>query len=566
MHFNIAHNEIRDLGPEDLVGWGSELETLILSSNHITSLGADLFEGAPKLRELSLSFNPLVHISNDAFAGLEDLMSLELSFAVSVEEFPNQVFRPLEGLRRLSFDNNGVRSISSGYLFGSKFLNLAFNEIEVLPRKLFKSGSLAEIRLNNNRITTIHSHTFEHLNHLESILLSSNKITTIRALAFKNLPNLAHLILSNNLIQTISEHAFSHLPVILKVDLHDNLLGELNLNSFANVSHITNLNVSGNRISSCKSDVHILNVNVLDLQRNRFIHVPHCLHRIRSVRKLYLSSNNITSIPQNSFMHLNHLEELYLSKNGLSAIHKHSFAPLCNLQVLDMSCNRITALHSHQLATLVKLRILNLSHNNLKYTSKELFRTTRLEMLDLSHNAFTVVPSPTLAEVGPTLRYLIMSHNGLDHVDSTTFPDIPHLQHLRLDWNKLTILPDNVFTSLGLLQKLDISRNPLRANFKELFHYAQSLKELSLANTGISTIPSLPLPNLVSLNASYNQIEHVYSHAVQALTKLKYLYLDNNQLLKVPAHLWTHLPDLKALDLSHNPIKVSHKHLRLLTY
>ena len=68
------------------------------------------------------------------------------------------------------------------------------------------------------------------------------------------------------------------------------------------------------------------------------------------------------------------------------------------------------------------------------------------------------------------------------------------LVSLSLAHNRLTILPDNIFMGLGSLLSLDLGHNPIRANFKELFHYTQRLKELRLAHTSLQSVPSLPLP------------------------------------------------------------------------
>jgi Leucine-rich repeat (LRR) protein len=161
-------------------------------------------------------------------------------------------------------------------------------------------------------------------------------------------------------------------------------------------------------------------------------------------------------------------------------------------------------------------------------------------------------------QVGGTLRYLDMAHNQIEHLDATMFPETPHLLGLRLAGNRLTILPDNVFTGLGgELLRLDLSGNPLqRANFKELFHYVQRLRHLNLANTGLRTAPPLPLPELISLNLSSNTIEDVTPSSVEFLSKLQYLDLTKNKLNGVPAAAWSHLPLLKSLDISFNPIHV----------
>ncbi|KAF5291646.1 hypothetical protein FQR65_LT11420 [Abscondita terminalis] len=560
-HFNFAYNDIYDIDENTFLGWGSSIETLILSNNHITNLKFDVFSDLNKLKELSISFNPLMYIDPKAFEGLNNLQNLEISFSLNREEIPDDIFKPLTNLQFLSADNNKFYFLSENsldHLSNLRFINLEFNEIQSIPKNLFKFSVhkyLTDIRLNNNKISVIVSDTFSNLPELEVILLSSNIIHTVQRCSFSYLSNLEHLILSDNVITKINEHAFANLPLLEKLDLQLNRLTDFHFNYFVNVSNLIQVNVSWNQIYNCEAGKQFLNIEVLDMGHNKISHVPKCLENIGLLRKLYLNSNNISTIESKNFMHLTSLEKLNLNENFIDVIHKHSFAGLQNLQILDLSSNLITQLHNHQFSSLPKLRVLHLGYNKLKYLPKEVLSNTLLEMLDLSYNFFSVVPSLCLAEVGSSLRQLSISWNNIEHVDSTTFPDIPYLQYLNLNKNKLTILPDNVFTSLSLLQKLDISGNPLRANFKELFHYAQYLKELSLANTGINAVPHLPLPNLVSLNLSHNFIDYIEKNSLQNLKHLKYLYLNNNDLSQIPSHLWIHLPYLKVVDLSFNPIK-----------
>ena len=105
-----------------------------------------------------------------------------------------------------------------------------------------------------------------------------------------------------------------------------------------------------------------------------------------------------------------------------------------------------------------------------------------------------VMPASALADVSQSLRYLNLSFNQIQHLDSTMFSNSLKLISLSLSNNRLTILPDNIFMGLSSLLTLDLSHNPIRANFKELFHYTQQLKDLRLSHTSLQSVPSLPLP------------------------------------------------------------------------
>lgn len=559
-HFNVEFNEIYDIEENDF-SWGINIRNLMLGNNNVVNLKSQMFRDLQELRELSLSFNPLRYLDPDALVGLEGLESLEISFGLDRDVLPYEILAPLANLKWLSLDNNNFYSVpenSFDDLSELTNLNLESNKIEMISPELFKVDvhqKLKEIRLSNNQLTKIYSDTFKSLVNLEAILISNNRIRNLQSESFSYLPKLSHVIISDNLLSHISSRSFANLPSLTKLELQNNLLNHFSFAYFENFSTPLHLNLSYNQISSCDAGSTVLNLESLDFSYNSLSNIPKCLENIALLRKLLLQYNMISGLEQNTFMHLTSLEQLILQQNNILYVHRRAFFGLQNLQILDLSKNLISHLHMGQFSNMPKLRILDLSNNNIKYLPKDVFTNTLLEKLDLSSNAFSVVPSISLSEIGFSLRHFSIAYNNIEHIDSTTFPDIPFLQFLDLSSNKLTILPDNVFTSLSLLQKLDLSFNPIRANFKELFHYAQNLKTLSLANTGITTVPHLPLPNLVHLNLSQNNIETIYINSVQDLQRLKHVDLSNNNFVHIPLHVWFHLPTLKTLILSYNPIR-----------
>ena len=146
----------------------------------------------------------------------------------------------------------------------------------------------------------------------------------------------------------------------------------------------------------------------------------------------------------------------------------------------------------------------------------------------------------------------------IDHLDAVVVSLVPNLVSLKLSHNRLSLLPDNVFSHLNSLVELDLSFNTIRANFKELFHYLQRIKELHLANIGLTTWPHMPLPHLITLNLSANALDSSVDAGVHhsiRLDRLRVLDLSRNRFSQVPSFLWTLTPFLKELDLSANPIR-----------
>ncbi|CAB0014508.1 unnamed protein product [Nesidiocoris tenuis] len=573
-HLNLGYNFIREVNDRDFVSWAGRLDTLLLMNNRLGQIHAHTFKHTPILRELSLSFNKIAELHPSAFIDVAtSLENLEISFGLYQEDFPDEALRPLGSLMWLALDNNNFRTISEYSLRPFRYLrylNLDGNRLPKLPIGIFNPEihkHLSDIRISYNHLQDISSYMFDGLEELRALSLVGNQIRRLEPNAFKNLTNKVSILLSENKISRIDARAFSDIPYLLKLDLYGNQIQELSLSSFHNVTNAEypmSLNLSKNNIdillAPSKDDKEVLNymfVHVVDLSFNMLVDVPkRFLEAIGSVlKRVNLGYNHITKLDEAAFGLLDKLEALIVAHNSITKLRKRAFAGLSKLQILDLSHNHIDQLHMEQFKHLKNLRVIDLSFNHLRSIPRDAFQNTKIERIDLSSNDFLGIPSGSLGEVGFTLRLLDISHNHIEHLDSTVFPETPHLTSLNLCGNRITLLPDNVFTSVGGLLRLDLCGNKLRANFKEVFHYLQELRHLNLANTGILAPPILPLPNLVSLNLSHNAITELPVPIVSLLPSLRNLDISHCSFSSVPSSAWVKLPVLKHLDISSNPIK-----------
>ncbi|XP_066905092.1 chaoptin [Halyomorpha halys] len=566
-HLNLGYNSIREVREEDFLDWGGNLDTLLLMNNRIVELQEHTFRQTPRLRELSLSFNKIASVHSLAFADI-GLESLEISFGLYHEDFPEDFLLPLTNLMWLALDNNNFRTISETAfqsLSSLRYLNLDGNRISHLPPNIFiprVHQYLRDIRISDNHLQNIETNTFVDLDDLQYIVLFRNQIKTVYTRSFANLRHKVSIYLGENRIWRIEAGAFDGIKNFLKLDLQSNDLHELSLDIFSNSTceeFPLNLNLSRNFLSSIETgeQSNSLYIKGVDLSYNSLNEIPSDFFGLikTSIRRIDLSYNQINKLGEEAFGPLFQLESLALEHNEIVKIRKRAFAGLENLQVLDLSHNHLEQLHMEQFKHLVSLRILDLSFNHLRSIPRDAFINTKLERIDLSNNEFLVMPSASLGEIGFTLRVLDASHNQIEHLDSTMFPETPLLTSLSLANNKITLVPDNVFTSLANLLRLDLSGNKIRANLKELFHYLQALRELNLAATGTSQLPVLPLPNLAVLNVSHNPISDFPIDTATALPRLRTLTMSNCNFLKLPSDSWPKLTLLKHLDVSYNPIK-----------
>ncbi|XP_076162474.1 uncharacterized protein LOC143144199 isoform X2 [Ptiloglossa arizonensis] len=558
LHLNLGYNKISHVQPGDFE-WAEDLEILLLRNNELTKLNGETFKGAGRLKELSLSFNHLTELDDDCFIGIETSLDiLELSFAFTTDVFPQKALRPLSNLRWLVLDNNNFQTIESTAFYSFqrlRYINLESNRLHYLPDRIFLSSvhpELNDVKLGYNFLEAIPEFSFHNLTKLRSLDLTGNRITVLSSESIVGCPQLVTLSLAYNRIFRMEKNAFYGLPSLRFLHLEFNKLTVLNLYAIPEIGEPGfALNVSYNAISMINSGGSINYLTSLDLSFNNISQLPaDTFYNTPDLRSLDLRSNFIVVLEPGTF-ELSHLETLNLQDNKIESLRKQSFHGLELLQQLDLSGNQLSQLSTEQFRNLKNLRILNLSNNKIRSLPKDVFEGTKLEILDLSRNKFTVIPSPSFLEVGYTLRDLDLADNFVDHIDSTAFPT-SQLVSLNLAHNRLTILPDNSFVSLGKLLRLNVSQNVLQANFKELFHYLPGLKQLFLTNCGLRDVPLLPLTNLNILDLSYNSIDSTSDKQFQYLKNLKVLLLVNNSLTAMPN---VKLNLLRELDVSGNPIE-----------
>lgn len=569
-YLNMGYNKISEIRESEFIGWGSQLQTLLLRNNKITSLNYGIFNGLDSIKEISLSFNDIHYVHPNVFENIsKTLKILELSFGIYRDDFPLEALSYLTELMWLGLDNNNFKIISENSLATLNqltYVNFAFNRITVMPKNIFISDvhrNLMEIDFSYNLLKTISTSTFEDLPELQVIHLSSNKLEVLEKNSFYNLPFLLFIDLTFNKLKNISDSAFSYLPNVLRIDLMYNELTTFTLKSFKHVSNSSTpmrLNISNNKINKLDNEISsYLYINVLDISNNNLHETDSFKNLGYSLRYLHLSGNNLTALGNHAFGDLEALEYINLSRNYITSLRRRSFQGLPSLQELDISFNRIEQLQVEQFSNLKKLRILKLNNNKLKALPRDVFLNTRIEYLDLSDNLINLWPSISFSDIGFTLRSIQFGTNLLEYIDATLFINIQFLLELNLTNNKITVLPDNTFSNLSNLTLLDLSYNPLvTTNFKEIFLNTPRLRTLNLKSTGLYSVPPLSLYYLADLDVSQNNINDVYS-----LTDFKFLRIlkiSENKILNI-TNFGKHMPQcLRVLDISKNPIRKTSPH------
>jgi Leucine-rich repeat (LRR) protein len=199
---------------------------------------------------------------------------------------------------------------------------------------------------------------------------------------------------------------------------------------------------------------HLTNLKEFRLSRTTKIkRFPLKMKNWTKLEVLALNELNIEKIPSEVWM-MTKLRYLSLSHNKLSFIPSELYC-LSNLTHLNLSSNQIRHI-SNQINKLTQLQYLDLSSNQLTQFSDDISSLLHLSELWIIENKLKQFPS----QLPPNLVRLYLERNSITSIPSTTLSSLTRLEILNLSKNQITILP----TQIGLLtslQELNLAKNKL---------------------------------------------------------------------------------------------------------
>lgn len=254
--------------------------------------------------------------------------------------------------------------------------------------------------LQRNNISSLSSPSLANLTDLRWLILDHNQLHNVELerAALHNLTRLCYLFANHNHLQSVP----GSLPTGLQqLRLAHNHISSISAGTFDKLHNLTVLLLQGNRLQTIAGGRlgGLLRMSLLDLSNNSFSTVPKNLPP--SVQQLYLSSNSLSRLDDDSFMGF------------------------------------------------LNLKYLRLSHCGLQKIKPKVFNFTSLVELDLSYNKLTSIPA-----VPTTLQYLYLEANQIQEFNVTSFCrevgplSYSRLRVLRLDGNQMSyqkLPPDWVF-------------------------------------------------------------------------------------------------------------------------
>ncbi|KAK3598575.1 hypothetical protein CHS0354_009768 [Potamilus streckersoni] len=323
--------------------------------------------------------------------------------------------------------------------------------------------------------------------------------------------------------------------------------------SFETISHV---NLRKCKIERLEEDVftNLTKLEVLDLSANEI--------SVQQKNNLQRALGSLNKAPLRTIK----LDRLWI-KNEVQEIFKYFEGR--HVTYLSMQENQIMCFEDKVLENFTRLIHLNLHHNWIHKIDLSSGIPT-LEWFDLSHNQFNIFPPNFCDNTTRSTRYnnlkkLDLSWNQIIIPSSTNWNCLKTLETFTLGRNDIKeISKTYTFTSLISLKNLTLSK--MYFSLRKIGNKAlksDSLQHLDLSRNGLNFEDHKKvdndifyyLPNLTSLDVSYNKFGSVGAQKLTKLSSLERLSMRHVDLSQLPDDFLGNFPNLKHLNLGRNNIE-----------
>ncbi|XP_016980214.1 LOW QUALITY PROTEIN: protein artichoke [Drosophila rhopaloa] len=591
-YLDLSLNSLRTIEDDALEGLDS-LQTLIIKDNNILLVPGSALGRLPQLSSLQLDFNRVAALSAEILGSLQagDITTLSLSRNV-IRELPPGSFQMFSSLHTLDLSGNSLALINADTFAGLEStlmaLKLSQNRLTGLGGAPWVLPELRSLDLNGNSLTELPSNIFEELENLQSLNLSGNHLTPLTGALFKpldrlqvidlsrcnirqisgdllaGLQDLKQIYLNDNQLQELQDGSFVNLWNISYIDLSNNHIGSIRSGAFVNVMKLQKLNLRGNQLSAFKGEYFNTGTGIeeLDISDNQLSYLFPSSFRIHPrLREIRAANNKFSFFPAELISSLQYLEHIDLSHNQLKTIEELDFARLPRLRVLLVSNNQLDMVSEMAFHNSTQLQILDLAHNNLDRIGERTFEgLVRLEQLNLEGNRLSELSDGVFERSKlQMLENINLAHNRFEYAPLNALQrQFFFVSSVDLSFNKIKELPgdDSIMVNI---KRIDLSFNPLSPKaVHNVLNEPKTVRELSLAGTGIEQLELLETPFLQFLNLSHNKLRNVKPEVFQRVTLLETLDLSGNELESLDdlSGAWPQLQVLQSLDVSNNSFEI----------
>ena len=272
---------------------------------------------------------------------------------------------------------------------------------------------------------------------------------------------------------------------------------------------------------------------------------------------LNLRDKQIAALLPGDFAGLSNLDRLFLSRNDLTTLPAGLFAELVALRVLELYDNRLTILPEGIFQGLSNLKNLFIGGNAYTALPPRIFQgLSNLESLAVDGNPALTALSPRIFQGLSNLERLFMGGNAFTALPPRIFQGLSNLERLLMQSNKLTALPAGIFAGLSNLERLWMGGNAFTALPPRIFQGLSNLNNLSLSANPLRSLPEQMFADVSRLRVLFltaNELSALPPRIFADLTALETLWLYDNDLRELPAGIFSGLSNLRNLELHNNP-------------
>ena len=177
----------------------------------------------------------------------------------NLEYLPVDIVNSFPMIKKFTIYKTSLKAISKKNFRGLRHLvhlSLSFNQISSIDENTFDDQvKVINIRLDDNKLTSLPSKVFSKLSNLDSLFLNKNQLTTLDAEIFANNLNLALLFLDNNNLASFAPGTFDSLTKLRQFWFNNNEISSLDSELFKNCVSVVDVTGSENKIIEIPVDL-----------------------------------------------------------------------------------------------------------------------------------------------------------------------------------------------------------------------------------------------------------------------------------------------------------------------
>lgn len=240
-------------------------------------------------------------------------------------------------------------------------------------------------------------------------------------------------------------------------------------------------------------------------------------------------------IPKTIFSQFTELQSVEIKGIGLETLTQSDFTNANHLTNLNLKSNQLNTIESATFVFANQLDALVLSDNRINEIQDDAFKgLTKLRTLKLDHNQISVLKQNILSGL-ESLEYLFLYKNKIEIIESGAL-NLPKLKEVFFGFNKLTVLPDDLFSLAPSVELVEFANNELK-NIGEAFTNCQMLSYINLENNQqlkdakLLKFAKIPALQTLSLNnTGLREIDDMSNIVLTVSSQLRSLNLANNRL------------------------------------